>query len=1141
MRQAIKVLESALNEIGGREPALLLPLASLQVDVRDWDAVADSVRRIEPLLDELPERVRSKASLGLSLIQTRLLWENAGPYPAIRHLESAVGDDTVRIHRELSRPLFAQAHLLLGRLYSSVRILDRATEQYRLAMQLAPDSVAIRIEAIAPALNSGDLESAELLCRQLLRDDPDCSEALLAMIRLQVRKQIRQPIEIRSWKAAERAYELARDRKVSRASLFLAQVELVEAQGKVEEAKQLLQAALELTPEEPALWRESALLLERSGELELALQSARKYAELEPDEVEPHVMQATLLEKTNRSQAAEQQLAQLLSRSSGRRWVQAALQLARLKLLLGQVAEARSLLEEVHSRDASNLSAMSTLASVAWATGENDLLAKYEAWLHVVEGDAGTLWRFYRGQRLLDEAKSTTDPDFREVSRLSQELEDMRPRWSKTNTLAGNIALRAGNTDGAIAAFRRAWNLGDRSALLADQLIELLTAQGRDREAEAYVMQVRTALSLSSRLFDRAIHYFVEQDQESALSLAEAWVSRQPDDPVAHLRLGRVLLAIADVEERAAGGYRERATKVFFQALKLSPMDIGTWLANLACHRQVRGSAEPNAVVLENLADRLDLGESTRDQLFARVHEELGSALAARGHYRRALQSARLYGNAGDTVNLYENAARFYSERMPELAMKLARQALQRDENSLTARLLMTQLVAESASAAELEEAIALSKSLPLDVDYGTVDAMRRVRARLLAQRGRPADVEAAIELLDTLLQQTSDDRLLLGKLHERTERIGPAFDVFSELASESDARPEDHSAFIRFWQDQFVAMSDPSDDPPFAAIAAAAYSQLLALPSQQSEWLRWKIREQRLRTDQAALDWQFVRDAVETAIQSNRNFAKWPAPVQLAWSRSMLQTLAELGLVEHGMRVVEQPSETLPGVELSIALCHSLILGGQADHSQTAIEEHLEEQLAKHPQRSDLARAVGDYRYMTGRYEGAIDAYRKAQQANPSDKLTANNLALSFVELPGGAATAVEILTEALQEHGRDPVLLDTLAVVELVNGQPQAAMQLIDEALEVDSENPFTWLHAAMAHEVLGNVEPMQDSLECALLLGIGDSLMSQRDRDFFERHFADGQFKFLPVPADERDQTTPSEAEATDSVGIANFRWP
>ena len=1095
-QEAIELLKSALDRVGQQQSRLLLPLASLYVEAEDWAAAQASLEQVEATLGEFDDRNRSKLKLGVALVRTNVTWRQQGAYPAIQFLEAVVSDEAVQVHRHLSPELFAQAHLLLGHLYRWVDIRDRASQQYRLALQLNPEAQTAKIEAADSALLAGDLESAELYCRQVLKATPTSREALLSMIRIQIRRQLRQPPDARDWSKAEIAYTKAESRGVSHADLLLVEVELRKAQGKFYAAEQLLLKAVEQSPRDAPLWRELAVLLDHGGQLDRALGAVDKFLECAPAEIEPYVLKAILLEKSNHSQQAQQLLSDLLDRCTAEQWVVAAQELASLQLLVGKIDEATVLLEAVRQQQPENLSVLSTLADLAWVATDWPTHQQCESWLQDVEGSTGSLWRFHRARRLLETAATADDPRFEDVLRISQTLQKIRPRWSKTSLLRGDIALRAGQIEVAIAAFQQAWNLGDRSALLADRLIELLTGQGRLSEARSYVLQVRGALALSSRLFDRAMPHYVEAIQQArALTLAEAWVERQPNDAAAHLRLGRVLWLLGDEEE---ANFSQRAEAAFRQALHLAPKDVSVWVANVMFAQQHNDSAELS-LILQRLSQQLDLDEFSMALVLAQVNEALDRPGQAQSYYRRAMQLAAELEQPDGAAEALGRAAQFYLLRVPILAEQLARRALSVTPDAALPRQVLIEALVGSDRQAAWEEALAMLSSEPKNQLEVRGDQQRRWEARLLAQLNEPQQRIEAIGLLETLLQKTHDDKLLLASLYEQQGRLGPAFELLSELANQSAPRTRDFVAFLQFWQRNFLSPADSDERPQFYALANQVYDQLRKSPLQQAVWLRWKLREQKQSRDPDQLTWPDAKPLLAELLHRNENFANWSDKARLAWQRSVLEVMLKEELPECAVAWMKSLPSGVSKVEAAIAFCHAMILVPVTAEFQIAANNFLRGVQARYANRADLLRAIGDYQLMTGQYQLATDAYRRALSLEPDHTLTSNNLALALAEQPGQLTAARAVIEGALAEQENDPVLLDTLAVIELIDQRERDALRLLKQVLASTPDNAAAHLHAAMGFRALGERIPMLSAYVEALGLGVDPALLSPRDRAF------------------------------------------
>ncbi len=1097
---ASEILRVGLQATREDNIALLLPLASIQTELEAWSVAEEILARVEANSNPPTGRHETQQSLGVALVRTQILWHQEGTYAAIRQLESVVNSEGVQLYRQFMPELTSQAFVLLGRMYSSVSIFDRASEQFRFALQLEPHSRQTRTEAISAAISAGDVESAELHCRVLLGDEPRDQNALLSMVRIQVLREQRKRSSARDWSRSERALEVARKQEVDSAGLLLAEVELLAARGDFPEAEKLLLQAVEQFPEEPLFWRELAVLLDSQEQEERALHFANRYLQLAPQEIQARVLKATLLIKLNRIQEAQDELNEFLAKCQGSQRIVAAREVAKLHLLLGNVEAAKSLLLQLHRDAPDDLAVLSSLASLAWASGDWQVLKKYESALRGVEGESGTVWRFHRAERLLEEVTSRSDPTFEEVRLLAQSLQELRPRWAKTSLLLGDIALRTGKTESAIASYERAWALGERSAMLADHLLELLSQAGRIDEAQSYVSQLRGAFALSSRLFDRALPFLLQENRHhEALRLAEAWVDRKPKDAGAHLRLGRVLRAMGSRNQPQAARHSSRAEQEFRRALQLDPENVNTWIANAEVMSQSNFAEGSVDTVLSALSQLVDLDEGSRALVMAQVFEAADLPLQAQSEYQRAVQQAQLDQASSKQAEALTLTARFYLASLPSLATVHARAALSLDPNSSAAQKTLLEALAAVGTSAATQEALTLlsTKAMPREGD--DFEFVRRLEARFLAQLGNPKQVARAIELLENLLAKTPDDKRLLAALYEQTGRLGPALELFGSLVESPAVGTKDQAAFLQFWQRQFLQKTSADQRPKFYALSAKVYDELLQQPSRQDEWLRWKMRELSHTQAAAPITWAEVSPLIRLLFETNEGLGSWSHQAKLVWARGLFRVLLKEDGLSSAAGLVRQVPATFSPVDAAVALCHAIILNSSSTLPFQSINDFLHDIQQSHPDRADLFRSVGDYQFMTGQYELAVEAYREALRLEPTHMLSKNNLALSLAEQPGQLAEAKAILHAAVDEHGEDPVLLDTRAVIEILDQRPEAALASLEQVMNRSPRNAMARIHQAMAFQLLGQEDRARESVLDALVLDENRMLLSPRDRAF------------------------------------------
>ena len=123
-----------------------------------------------------------------------------------------------------------------------------------------------------------------------------------------------------------------------------------------------------------------------------------------------------------------------------------------------------------------------------------------------------------------------------------------------------------------------------------------------------------------------------------------------------------------------------------------------------------------------------------------------------------------------------------------------------------------------------------------------------RYRAAFLSRRGRPDDINAAIDLLRRSNSQSREDKLLLARMYEQSGQMPPALDLLQQLVRAPNANAIELAEFLRFWQQHFVATAVGKAPVQFAGQAKEVYERLGELPNQLPERLRWQLRELKAR-----------------------------------------------------------------------------------------------------------------------------------------------------------------------------------------------------------------------------------------------------------------------------------------------------
>ena len=126
------------------------------------------------------------------------------------------------------------------------------------------------------------------------------------------------------------------------------------------------------------------------------------------------------------------------------------------------------------------------------------------------------------------------------------------------------------------------------------------------------------------------------------------------------------------------------------------------------------------------------------------------------------------------------------------------------------------------------------------------------------------------------------------------------------------------------------------------------------------------------------------------------------------------------------------------------------------------------------------------------GKYDKAIDAYRKVVAAEPRNAVALNNLAYALAEHQHAPKEALPLAQKALGLLN-DPVVADTLGWIHHLLGDDQSALPMIDRAVAGAPGNADVLIHAAFVHEALNDKAKALTELEAAIRIA---PLMAGRD---------------------------------------------
>jgi exosortase len=1096
-RDAIQVLRKGAEQTG-KNAGLTLPLAQLLAEAGEVSEAETEIAPLERFLSRNDGQDKAVLRVNVGLVRAQIFHTRDGAQAALLYLRDLLREADVRLTEQRAPSDLAKCFALLAKLYSELGAPDLALDAYRQATRIDPQNRQWQFQSAVLAQQTGDLKAADIDFRELIQRGQNDGATRAALVEVEIQRQLQRSTKERDWDEAKRLLGVAQKARASPTVVRLLEVEILASQGDVETAEAKIVKLAEETPQDAAPWRALAILRLKHNDAKGAVEAAKRFSELSDNPVEASTLRAVILAQLHQVDAAVEQLSGTVDKAAPDKLPQAALALSQLFVQIDRRDDAFNALEQAHAKVPQNLQLVDSLANMAWLSQDWKKLEKYESWLKSIEGNDGTLWKAYRAQRLLLAAKSADDEQFQEVVGLVDAIIRERPRWYKAHFLQGEIAFRMNRIDAAAKAYEKAWDLGGRGVLLADRLIDLMTRQGRLDEARRYVVQVQDYFAISPGLFDRAVPYLTHgNESRDMLRLAENFVKQNPQDSDAHLRFGRVLLMQANSQEGEQKNKSiDQANSEFRRAIELAPNDVRPWAASVMLFGQSVQTRAQALKVMEELAAQTKIDELERTFVLAQLYDLMGLTSRAQVLFQRAASVAEANTKPTSASDVLGRTAQFYYSRVPALAELYARRSLALNPANSDAKLVLLLLLANRTDDASLQEAMRLvdEKSTKSALDPA-LDV--RIRAALLARRGKAQDLDAAIEMLQRSLSQSREDKLLLARLYEQTGQVPPALDLLQQLTRSAGAQPNELIEYLRFWQKHFLKGDNADSGAQFAGAAEDVYARLGELPGQLPERLRWQLREARARNlESNELSPQQCLTVVSQILGTNAAKRLKDQEAKLLFQQ-IITVLLQENCDEGAAQLAANPPQDISSTEAAVWLCHGFIAVAPPKESEPKRQQMIDNLLAAHPDNAVVIKAVGDYSFMAGNYEAAVEAYRKVLAMAPRMKLAENNLALALAELPDRMGEARQVLSSALERAKNDVDLLDSQATLEIIDKRPEQAIPLLEQVIAHSPESPVPRLHLAMAYDGAGDKNRARESIFAAAALGVGQRVLAPREK--------------------------------------------
>ncbi len=468
----------------------------------------------------------------------------------------------------------------LGALYAQAGYWELAARAFEERAQVESDNYPALVAAADAWRSAGRLDVAIETLQKALKSKSATADGWTRLAELEFERVVR--TRDRDWSRFDESFKAA-NALGGTARLVMLNAQQKSTLGNNDEAMEILNAGLEKYADEvlpfAVLFSQS---IGRSGAADDYLERLRTAW---PNRtVDVALVEADLWRRRGQPERARKILEQSVSSADSTKRYRILRELATIDTAfdLGRAAQSLAELVKEYPKD---LWAVEQLAELALT--QNDLagLQKHEEALKRLEGNEGSLWRFYRGMRLARSGSDLDDAQSQELARLNQELRSLRPAWPATHQLRGQILQQQGRVAEAAEAYQKAISLGARNVSLFEGLVAILYASNQFSEADVILNRLQEIGyrspgldSLASRILLRA------GDYEQAVAAARKGVQLRPTDAVAYNWLGQTLAIAAD---KAGGSDAERqqllteAEEALKHAVKLSPENHRTWSALL--------------------------------------------------------------------------------------------------------------------------------------------------------------------------------------------------------------------------------------------------------------------------------------------------------------------------------------------------------------------------------------------------------------------------------------------------------------------------------------------------------------------------------------------------------------------------------
>lgn len=1083
--EAADVLRHGLDKCR-EQPALLQKLAEILLEL---DRVPEAREFIKRLRKRLPVAPLPDYLEGLAL------------YRDGRWRDSARLLEGTRPRLLANRALLKNAEVTLGHCYGLLGDTDLQVTAYRRALALDPLWVPAHVGLADAFAAVGRTEEALVEYGTVAEAWP---LARIGIIRLMLLQNFRRPPVLRRWNEIERLLGEAAQHLPDAVDVPLLRAEVLSAQARLDDARNLLTAEATRKPNEVKLVVALAALANQRGGRDAAAAVLDEAQKRLGDGVELRLARARLAPGAEGLDAGLEAFlpAEQIRLLRG---------LAEVHANRGEHAAAEQIWRQLAQRHPDDLMSRLALFDLALDRDDDEAMQEVLGEVRRVEGETGSLWRYGEAARHLSAARRAGDKQQLQKARVwLKDVLVQRPTWAQATLLAAQLDELEEMPDQAIEHYQRTIQLGLRLPRFVRRAVQLLYERRRYLEAEQILSRVQDLSAFAGDMSRLAAEISVQtRDYERAAQLARKAVAAGSTDPRDHIWLGQILWIV---------GQRDEAEVALKQAVRLAEKDPDVWVA-LVQFLTRNGERARAETVTRDAEAKLS---ATGDLLaLAQCYETVGLAEQAEVQYRAATAA-----KPNDLLTL-RGVASFY----------LRRGQVEKSEPYFR-KMIDPALRAPAVEAAWARRGLALCLA---DGDY--------------------QQFQTALELIEGNLRERGPSVEDLGMkanlFSRRPSNRRQAIQLYEELLGRHVLSPEEQFQLAQLYEEanqwprareRLLALLGQEPDNPHYRVYLAHYALSLLRRGEINEVKVWlsqleSLEPYSLRTVEIQLGLCKAVGQSEDAVAIMHAYAKQPGAeldvlaglldnlglgkaaeelhrTHLAQSKrpeSLLQlihyTISQKRLAD-ALALCERAWQVCPPEQAARASVAALRADKPSDAQFRRVEEWLYAAIQKAPQSLFYLLRLAELRDLQGRYTDVEAVYRQILDKDKNNGVALNNLAWFLSQRLGQHAQALELVNRAIELHGPAAELLDTRGVIHTAAGNGPAAVRDLQEALAQKSD-PAVAYRLAVVHYKARNLPAALDALRQAQAGGLTEEMLHGLERPGYFQLLAElGDTRKAPV---------------------------